>query len=155
MNRRVCSQAPDVPREWLRAFDVGLVFFLAHAMNPFSGATWLWRALRGQSVVFAALFALTLLGLSIVHALRHVLAALGLPWLALLILPALIFGFLAKREEQWWPEPLERKRWSRRLVFGSIALAIAISFLKPKPSAPEVKPASERVAAPHHGPSGK
>lgn len=124
-------------------------------MNPFSGATWLWRALRGQSVVFAALFALTLLGLSIVHVLRHLLAALGLPWLALLILPALIFGFLAKREEEWWPEPLERKRWSRRLVFGSIALAIAISFVKPKPPVADEKAVSERAPAQPHGPSGK
>lgn len=124
-------------------------------MNPFSGATWLWRALRGQSVVFAALFALTLLGLSIVHVLRHMLAALGLPWLALLILPALIFGYLAKREEEWWPDPLERKRWSRRLVFGSIAVAIAISFLKPKPPVTEQNAVTERGQAQHHRPSGK
>ncbi|HEU5078112.1 MAG TPA: hypothetical protein VFT72_02820 [Opitutaceae bacterium] len=124
-------------------------------MNPFSGATWLWRALRGQSVVFAALFALTLLGLSVVRVLQHLLAAAGAPWLLLLILPALIFGFLAKREEEWVPDPLVRKRWSRRLVFGSIAVAIAISFLKPRPAAVSEEVPTNRTPLQHHGPSGK
>jgi hypothetical protein len=124
-------------------------------MNPFSGATWLWRALRGQSVVFAALFAFALLGLSIVRLLQRALAAAGLPWLALLIIPALLFGYLARREERWLPDADLRRRWSRRLVFGAIAVAIGLSFLKPKPAPMSQGNPAHRPPLQHHGPSGK
>jgi hypothetical protein len=129
-------------------------------MNLFSSATWLWRALRGQSVTFAALFALALLGLSVVRILRHLLAAAGVPWLALLIIPALVIGYLARHEEQWVPDVAIRRRWARRLVFGSIGIAVALSFLKPRfRSAPvtssQETPAARQAPTKMHGPSGK
>lgn len=125
-------------------------------MNWLSGTPWLWKALRGQSVTFAALFALSILGLSVVRAFRHLLSALGAPWLLLFLVPALAIGAIARRESEWMPEEEQRKRWSRRLVFGAIGLSVLLALLAPKRS-PE--PVDERPADDSpvriHRPSGK
>jgi len=124
-------------------------------VNWFSGTSWLWKALRGQSVTFAALFALSVLGLSVVRVVRHLLAALGAPWLLLFLLPMIAIGMVARREREWMPDEEQRKRWSRRLVFGSLGLSVLLALVTPKPPpAPEDNRASTppvRV----HGPSGK
>lgn len=112
-------------------------------------------ALRGQSVTSAALFALGIFGLSVVRAFRHLLAALGAPWLLLFILPIVVIGIVGRREREWMPDADRRKQWSRRLVFGAIAISVLIGLVAPKTSH---TPADERLRdAPVriHGPSGK
>lgn len=125
-------------------------------MNWFSGTPWLWKALRGQSVTFAALFALSILGLSVVRAFRSLLSAIGAPWLLLFILPAIAIGLVARREREWMPDEEQRKRWSRRLVFGAIGLAVLLALFAPKRS-PERRDESSPTDAPVriHRPSGK
>ncbi len=98
-------------------------------LNPFSAVSWSWRALRGHSVTFAALFALSLLGFSAIAAFRHVLARLGAPWYLWLLAPILAVGYLSKKELQWLPDPAQRRQWARALFFGSIVLAILIAKL--------------------------
>lgn len=128
-------------------------------MNWVSGTSWLWKALRGQSVTFAALFALSLLGLSVVRVLRHMLGALGVPWLALIVLPVVIFGYIAKREKDWMPDEAQRRRWSRNLVFGAVGISVVLALLTPKRPEENGTAASESPssapAVRHHGPSGK
>lgn len=125
-------------------------------MNWVSNTSWLWKALRGGSVTFAALFALSLLGLSVMRGLRHLLGEFGVPWLALLILPVLVIGAIAKRERQWMPDDNRRKRWSRWLVFGSIGISVLLAMIshdrEPRPSA---EPSSSNSTTRMHGPSGK
>lgn len=124
-------------------------------MNWLFDPSWLWKALRGQSVTFAALFALSILGLSVGRAFRHFLSLLGAPWLLLILLPIAVIGAVARREQEWIPDVNQRKRWSRRLVFGALGLSLLIGLLAPKPprtSADEPSgPAPVRVK----GPSGK
>jgi hypothetical protein len=101
-----------------------------------SALSWSWRALRAHSITSAGLFASALLGLSIVSGFRHLLTRLGAPWYVWLIAPILVFGYLGKKEEQWFPEPAIRRRWARRVLFGSIAIAVLLAWLRPS------KPAS-------------
>lgn len=124
-------------------------------MNWVSHSSWLWRALRGHSVTFAALFAFSVLGISAVHVLRQALGALGAPWLLLLILPIVLVSTVARRESEWMPDEEQRKRWSRRLVFGAIALSALLALLAPKPTPPAA--GEQTVVSPVrlHGPSGK
>jgi hypothetical protein len=127
-------------------------------VNLFSAGSWLWKALRGHSITFAALFALGALGLSIVRLLQNALGALGVPWLALLILPALIIGWIAKRELVWMPEVQERKKWARRLVFGSLAVSVLLALVFPKPEPPPgsaLPPGASESSPRLRGPSGK
>ena len=124
-------------------------------MNPFSATSWLWRALRFNSITFATLFACGVLGLSIVRVLRNALGALGVPWLALLILPALLIGAVAKREAKWVPAEPDRKKWARRLVFGSIAVAILLALVFPKKAPPPDPNAPRQEPVRLRGPSGK
>ena len=126
-------------------------------MNLFSAFSWLWKALRGNSVTFAALFSLGVLGLSVTRLLRNALGALGVPWLGLLIVPILVIGVIAKREKNWIAEEAERKRWSRRLVFGAIAISVLLALVFPKkevPGVPTSRPA-DTPALKHRGPHGK
>lgn len=101
-------------------------------MNPFSGATWLWRALRGGSVTFGALFALGMLGLSVISAFRHLLGRLGAPWYVLFVAPIVVVTILAKKEPEWIPDPAQRKKWSRRLVYGSLVIFLLVAFFAPR-----------------------
>jgi hypothetical protein len=96
-------------------------------LNPVSALSWTWRALRGHSVTFAAMFALGVLGISAVSEFRHLLAKLGAPWYAWLSIPIFAIAYLAKKEAEWMPEPNIRKRWARGLFFGSIAIAVMIA----------------------------
>lgn len=125
-------------------------------LNPFSAASWLWKALRGNSVTFAALFSLGVLGLSVTRIVQNALGAMGVPFLGLLIVPVLLIGMIAKKEAQWMPQPEDRKRWSRRLVFGSIGAAVLLALLFPKKREPDSDRA-EPSSAPmrHRGPPGK
>lgn len=104
-------------------------------LNPFSALSWTWRALRGHSVTFAAMFALGLLGISFVSEFRHLLTRLGAPWYAWFLVPVLAIGFLAKKETDWLPDPMTRRRWARGIFFGSILIAILIAKLGPRRSA--------------------
>lgn len=113
-------------------------------LNPFAAVTWSWRALRSHSVTFAALFALGILGLSVVSSFRHLLARLGAPWYLWLFVPMLAVGYCAKKEAEWLPDVAMRRAWARRLFFGSIALALLLAFFGPRRHAnAESAPADE------------
>lgn len=121
-------------------------------MNPFSFFTWMWKALLGRSVIFAGLFALTMMGLSVLGWLKWGLKAVGVPWLLLLVVPSVVLMWAAKREKEWWPDEAERKKWARGLVFGSLIATVLAAFLFPAPP----RPAAERPAPVRRiGPPGK
>lgn len=103
-----------------------------------TGVSWLWRALRGRSVTFAVLFSCGILGLSIVGEFRHLLSRLGAPWYVWLVLPIVAVTLVARKEAEWLPEEEDRRKWSRWLVFGAVALALLISRFhhEPAPAAP-------------------
>lgn len=102
-------------------------------MNPVSGVSWVWRAWRGRSVTFAALFATSLLGVSVLGVLRQGLSRIGVPWWGWLIAPFFVVSFLAKKEAVWIPDEAVRRKWARWLVLGSIAIALVIAWFAPKP----------------------
>lgn len=109
-------------------------------MNPFTEGSWLWRAWRGHSVTFAALFALAMLGVSAVGWFRHELRELGAPWWLALILPAVLIAVIARKEKDWMPDADRRSKWARWLAAGAIAFVMISTKLapdKPAPSAPE------------------
>jgi hypothetical protein len=54
----------------------------------------------------------------------------GVHWLYALILPALFFMWLAKREDRFIPDEAKRKLYARGLIGGAILLAILIAWLK-------------------------
>jgi len=91
---------------------------------------WLWRGLKGNSVTFAVLVASVLLGASIAGGFHHLLAALGIHWLYVILIPIFLFSWLSKKEPQWIPDEKQRKLWARSLIAGSILLAILISWLR-------------------------
>jgi hypothetical protein len=105
-------------------------------LNPFSAFSWSWRALRGHSVTFAAMFALGLLGISLVSEFRHLLSRLGAPWYVWFLIPMFAIGYVAKKEADWMPDATKRRRWARGLFFGSIAIAVLVAKFGPrKPTA--------------------
>lgn len=104
-------------------------------MNPVS-LVWFWRGLKGHSVTFAALFASVVCGASIAGGVRELLGALGVHWLYVLLLPGLLFGWLAKRETRWIPEERKRRLIARSLLLGSIGVALLFSMLRPARPAP-------------------
>lgn len=91
---------------------------------------WFWRGLKGNSVTFAALFASVLLGASIAGGFKHLLSSLGIHWLYVILIPIVLFSWLAGKEPQWIPDEKKRKLWARSLIIGSILLAILVSWLK-------------------------
>ncbi len=99
-------------------------------VNPFA-ISWLWRGFRGNSVTFAAMFALFVFGWSVSSGLNHLLVRLGVHWLYALILPAVFFTILAKLEPRLIPDERKRMIWARSLIAGSLAVAILIAWLKP------------------------
>lgn len=98
-------------------------------VNPFA-ISWLWRGLKGNSVTFAVLFASLLLGWSVSKEVAHLLTRMGVHWLYVMILPAIFFMWLAKRENRFIPDESKRKLYARSLIIGSIVLAIAIAKLR-------------------------
>ena len=99
-------------------------------VNPFA-ISWLWRGFSGKSVTFALLFASFVLGWSLSHWVNVVLMRLGVHWLYAMILPALFFMWLSKREERFITDEAKRKLYARSLIAGSIGLAFLIACLKP------------------------
>ena len=97
-------------------------------VNPFA-LSWLWRGLMGRSVTFALLFASCLLGWPISGEVGRLLTRLGVHWLYALILPALFFWWLAKREDRLIPDEVKRTRYARGLIAGSIAVAVLVAWL--------------------------
>jgi hypothetical protein len=116
-------------------------------LNPFSAFSWSWRALRGHSVTFAALFALGLLGISFVAEFRHILTRMGAPWYAWFLVPMFAVGYLAKKEADWLPDVARRRRWARGLFFGSIVIAVLIAKFGPRRNSATVEPAQPTAAA--------
>jgi hypothetical protein len=123
-------------------------------VNPITAFSWSWKALRWRSVTFAALFASTLLGFSVMHALRTGLGAVGLGWFGILILPTVLVAIVARKEREWITDEAQRRRWSRGLIFGSIAIAMIYASLRPHPPASDDSPESLHMVRPH-GPPGK
>jgi hypothetical protein len=107
--------------------------------------------LRGHSITFAALFGLSILGVSIVTTLRHLLSRNGAPWFIWLGVPMVLVTVLARKETTWMPDPTARKRWARRIFFGSILLALVIAYFRPAPPAP--LPSASPSAAPVRRPA--
>ena len=81
---------------------------------------WLWRGLKGHSVTFAALFASVLLGASISGGFHHLLAALGVHWLYVLLIPIFLFSWMSKKEHLWFPDPAKRRLYARSLIIGRV-----------------------------------
>lgn len=104
-------------------------------LNPFAALSWSWRALRGHSVTFAVLFALGVLGVSVIGEFRGALGRLGAPWYAWLLVPIFAIAYFAKKEMEWLPELKQRKRWARGLFFGSILIAILWAKYGPRRTA--------------------
>ena len=98
-------------------------------VNPFA-ISWLWRGLKGRSLTFALLFASFVLGWSLTHAVNVLLTRLGVHWLYALLLPALFFMWLAKREDRFIPEEAKRMLYARSLIAGSVILAIVINQMR-------------------------
>lgn len=92
--------------------------------------SWFWNGLKGHSVTFSTLFASFLLGVSVAGGVGRLLAALGLHWLYVLLLPSVLFWWLNKKEPQWLPDVTKRRRIARALIFGSIVLAIVINQMR-------------------------
>lgn len=109
---------------------------LASPVKIVSAVSWSWRALRGHSVTSAGLFASAVLGLSVLSGFHHLLVRVGAPWYVLLLAPIIATGYVARKEQQWIPEPARRRRLARLLFFGSLVLAFALARLRsPPPSA--------------------
>ncbi len=98
-------------------------------VNPFA-LSWLWRGFKGKSVTFALLFASFVLGMSLSHWVNVALTRLGVHWLYAIIIPALFFMWLAKREDRFIPDEAKRKLYARGLIAGSIVLALLIAWLR-------------------------
>ncbi|SDR78572.1 hypothetical protein [Opitutus sp. GAS368] len=106
---------------------------------------WLWRGFKGNSVTFALLFASVLLGASIAGGFHHLLAALGIHWLYVLLIPIFLFSWLSKKEPLWLPDQAKRKLYARSLIAGSIMVALLIAWLRPEPKlAPPEPPVQHR-----------
>lgn len=81
-------------------------------------------------MTFAALFASFVLGVSITGGVGRLLASLGVHWLYVLILPAVLYAWLNRNEQRWIPDEKRRRVWSLALIFGSALLAIAINQIR-------------------------
>ncbi|MEO7599207.1 MAG: hypothetical protein ABIV50_09770 [Opitutus sp.] len=107
-----------------------------------TGTSWLWRAWRGRSVTFAALFASGILGLSVLSSFRHLLSRWGAPWFFWLLAPFLVLAILSRKEQEWLPDPELRTRCARWLVLGSVAIVLISTWLSPKRPDPQRAPAT-------------
>lgn len=116
-------------------------------MDRFSLVPWFWRALRGHSVTFAALFAAGILGVSVVGWFRHVLRELGLPWWVWLVLPAVGIAVLARKEKTWLPDETRRRKWARGVMAVAIAAVMVLAKLSPEKAVPVGKPAEPQGRA--------
>lgn len=119
-------------------------------VNPFTQGSWLWRAWRGRSVTFAALFAFGLLGVSVLGWFRELLERLSAPWYVWFAAPIVLLSFLARKETEWIPDERQRRWWARGLVIGSIVVVILLAKLAPEEtpgaSTPEAPGGVQRLA---------
>jgi hypothetical protein len=92
--------------------------------------SWFWRGLRGHSITFSVLFASFVIGWSVADLIRLGLARMGVHWLFVFLVPAVLFGWLSGREARWVPEQDRRRVIARSLIFGSIVLAIVINQIR-------------------------
>ena len=93
-------------------------------------------------MTFAALFALGVMGVSVLGSFRHVLSRLGAPWYVWLLVPVMVVTMVARKEAEWMPDPERRRRWSWGLIGGSLLIALlAIKFAPEKPRV-EAEPAA-------------
>lgn len=116
----------------------------------------LWRALRHYSLTFSIVFASAILGVSVISYLRLLLRQLSAPWLLLWIIPILLVGAAAKREDKWIPDPNLRRQLATALVLGSLAISIASTFLRdtffpPEPQQ-QIQPAEPQSPTRDHRP---
>lgn len=88
-------------------------------------------------MTFAVLFSLAVAGFSVLGWVKSGLRAAGASWLVLLILPTLLIAILARKENEWIPDPQIRRRWARTLIFASLIAALGTRLLFPPPPAPE------------------
>jgi hypothetical protein len=95
---------------------------------------WLWRGISGHSVTFASLFASVLLGFSISKGFHHYLAWLGLGWIYVLIVPVLVFRFLANSESRWIPDAGRRRSIALGILLGSIAVSWGLGWIRERES---------------------
>ncbi len=91
---------------------------------------WFWRGLKGNSVTFAALVASVLVGVSIAGGFHRLLAALGVHWLYVILIPIFLFSWLAKQEPRWIPDERRRKLYARSLIIGSVLFALLVAGLR-------------------------
>jgi hypothetical protein len=101
-------------------------------VNPFSTFNWLWRAVSTRSLMFSTLFAFSICGISILGWFRHLLRNWGAPWYAWLFLPFVLVAVLGRKEMDWFPDPVMRKKWSRIIILGAVVLLILLAKLAPK-----------------------
>lgn len=95
-------------------------------------------------MTFAALFACGILGLSVTGSFREFLSGLGAPWYVWLPAPIVAVAILAKKETSWLPEADARRKWARRIFFGSLVLAVALAWLLPAKPEPPAQPIPDR-----------
>lgn len=98
-------------------------------VNPFA-ISWLWRGFKGKSVTFALMFATFVLGWPISTEVNLLLTKIGVHWLYAMALPAVLFMWLAKRENRFMPEESKRKLYARTLIVGSLLLAVVINQIR-------------------------
>lgn len=109
-------------------------------MNPLASVSWFWRVWRTRSITFAALFATSLLGVSVLGAFRRLLRGVGAPWYVWLVVPFVIVWLLARQEERWMPDPVERRKWALWIVVGAIVLSLLVAKLGRQQETESVSP---------------
>lgn len=111
-------------------------------MNPLASVSWFWRVWRTRSITFAALFATSLLGISVLGVFRRFLRGVGAPWYVWLVVPFVAVWLLSRREEVWMPDPAERRKWALRIVVGAIILSLLVAKLGGRHDTESVAPPS-------------
>jgi hypothetical protein len=114
-------------------------------VGPLSYLKYFFKAILGHSIIFAAIFALAVLGFSVFDWVRLGLRAMGAAWWVLLLLPTIAIIAAVRWEPHWFPDEELRKRWARSLVLGSLAVALLSSWFMP--SVPPVAAASPTTPA--------
>lgn len=99
-------------------------------------------------MTFAALFALALLGFSVLGWFRALLDRLGAPWYVWFLAPIVLLTFLSRKETEWIPDEKRRHQWSRWLVIGAIVGAILIAKFAPDAPPPATASPQARTQAP-------
>jgi len=94
-------------------------------MNIF-GIRALWRGLRGKSLTFSLIFAMTVMGLSFAGTLRNSLGWVGLWGPLIWIFPILLTGWLSKNEYKMKISDEFRRTAAYGLIFFSSLLAFAL-----------------------------